>query len=552
MKRVIALELNHLNLARLYRASQFHDVIGQDLAVKMLQNSLYMKRIFPVYLLSGKHGCGKTSLARIFAAAVNCDQLDSFCVTPKMVVVPCRNCDSCRAMNEGSHVDYIEIDAASHTGVEMVRSIIDSASFMPVLGKKKVYLIDEAHMLSKAAFNALLKLLEEPPKTVFFMLATTDVYKIPDTIRSRSFQLLLKPIASEVLRNYLEKICTDASISFVNDGLQAIVDYAGGSVRDALNVLERVRCAAELVDAQHVREVVGFVDDSLLCELLVALCNQDIVYFENRFNEVFTNDIAVGLVWNRLVAVIHAIITIKVTKTNNRSNGALYDESAGQLSLSFLYELLNQLFIHEPLLLKTASPYVLFRWLMYTYVGRFQGSNTSKPNSDSASAVLLPQEGQHQEVVTQPNRGPVFSHSNSSDLLSVVVAQLFQSGNELVASLLQKASVEIKSHVITISFAKDEEFVRDLCESHRPIWMPIYKEFFGDQVSVIVECSKTLSVKSSEIILPTAQQSGNLTEKKNNITSNKKEQVSTSATSAAMSDEVKAVLAQFPGKLISE
>src|SRR5579863_10403001 len=151
------MEAVSLNLSRKWRSQNFDQIIGQDLSVRILKNSLYLGHYFPVYLFAGQRGCGKTSTARVFAAAVNCAALSDFQKDPKKAVIPCLECPSCCAMRDGNHPDFIEIDAASHTGVDNIRSIIESSSLLPLMGRKRVYLIDEAHMLSKAAFNAALK-----------------------------------------------------------------------------------------------------------------------------------------------------------------------------------------------------------------------------------------------------------------------------------------------------------------------------------------------------------------------------------------------------------
>jgi DNA polymerase-3 subunit gamma/tau len=196
-----------LNLSRKWRSQDFGQIVGQDLAVRILKNSLYLGHYFPVYLFAGQRGCGKTSTARIFAAAVNCHALPLFQKDPKKSSTPCLVCDSCVAMRDGNHPDFIEIDAASHTGVDNIRAVIESSSLLPSMGRKRVYLIDEAHMLSKAAFNAALKILEEPPATALFILATTNPHKIIDTVRSRCFQLFITPIPHDSLKNHLIFIC---------------------------------------------------------------------------------------------------------------------------------------------------------------------------------------------------------------------------------------------------------------------------------------------------------------------------------------------------------
>ena len=241
-----------LNLSRKWRSQDFDHIVGQELAVRILKNSLYLGHYFPVYLFAGQRGCGKTSTARIFAAAVNCHALTSFQKDPKNSPVPCLVCDSCVAMRDGNHPDFIEIDAASHTGVDNIRSIIESSSLLPIMGRKRVYLIDEAHMLSKAAFNAALKILEEPPATALFILATTNPHKIIDTVKSRCFQLFFTAIAHAPLKNHLQVICKNEKIAYTDDALDLIVRHTEGSARDALNLLEQVRFSSAIVSKEAV------------------------------------------------------------------------------------------------------------------------------------------------------------------------------------------------------------------------------------------------------------------------------------------------------------
>ena len=231
------MEMIKLNRARKWRSQNFDQIIGQDLSVRILKNSLYLGHYFPVYLFAGQRGCGKTTTARVFAAALNCEQLSTFQQNPKKASVPCLQCSSCVAMQAGKHPDFIEIDAASHTGVDNIRQIIESSSLLPLMGHKKVYLIDEAHMLSKAAFNALLKILEEPPASALFILATTNPLKIIDTVRSRCFQLFFSPVASTPLLQHLKHICSNERIEYQDAALEQIIKHTQGSVRDALNLL---------------------------------------------------------------------------------------------------------------------------------------------------------------------------------------------------------------------------------------------------------------------------------------------------------------------------
>lgn len=264
-----------INLARKWRSRRFEELIGQPLVVRMLKNSLYRDIFFPVYLLTGTRGCGKTTIARIFASAVNCYAYDQFKSDPQKVILPCLECSSCKAMLSLNHPDFIEIDAASHTGVDNIRQISESASFVPAMSRKKIYLIDEAHMLSKAAFNAFLKLLEEPPATACFILATTEINKIPETVKSRCLQLFFYPVNQLELSDYLSKICKEEKIGFERSALLSISAESGGSVRDAINLIERVKLVSSKLTSQAVADVLGSISSQDIITLIKLLLSSN-------------------------------------------------------------------------------------------------------------------------------------------------------------------------------------------------------------------------------------------------------------------------------------
>jgi len=297
-----------LNLTRTWRPSTFEELIGQDLTVRLLKNTLYRKIFFPVYLLAGQRGCGKTSTARIFAAAINCDKLNDFSIHPQSVILPCKECPSCCAMRAGTHPDFIEIDAASHTGVDNVRSIIEATSFLPQLGRKKIYLIDEAHMLSKAAFNAFLKILEEPPLTVLFMLATTDHHKIIETVRSRCFQLFFEPLATQTLITHLTTVCDREEIPYDAKGLHIIAQQAEGSARDALNLIERVRLAHAQVTELSVTQTLGYISDALILPLIeqIAYAHAHNIMRYLQENALYTSSST--LIWEKIIQCLQALV----------------------------------------------------------------------------------------------------------------------------------------------------------------------------------------------------------------------------------------------------
>lgn len=257
--------------ARTWRPRQFEDVVGQELVVSLLRNTLYRDSLFPVYLFAGQRGCGKTTLARIFATAINCERRVEFAQSPHAIAIPCRTCYSCQAMHDGSHTDFHEIDAASHTGVDHVRALLEATVLAPQMGSKKIYLIDEVHMLSRAACNALLKTLEEPLESVIFLLATTDPHKIIDTVRSRCFQLFLKPLAPESIIGQLVRVCEKENVVYDRAALSLITGTAEGSLRDAINSLERVIMAYGRVSEAEVTTVIGMVTTAEVLDLFEAL-----------------------------------------------------------------------------------------------------------------------------------------------------------------------------------------------------------------------------------------------------------------------------------------
>jgi len=248
-------------LARKWRPKQFAQVVGQDHVVKALSHALEAQRLHHAYLLTGTRGTGKTTLARIIAKALNCDQGIS--------ASPCGVCSSCAQIDTGRFVDYIEIDAASNRGVGEIQQLLEQAQFAPTAGRFKVYVIDEVHMLSNHAFNAMLKTLEEPPPDVKFLLATTDPQKIPVTVLSRCLQFNLKNVAPDVLHSHLVWVLGQEGIEAESDALHWISSAAQGSVRDSLSLTDQaIAYGSGRVTNSAVQSMLGLVQRELLATLL--------------------------------------------------------------------------------------------------------------------------------------------------------------------------------------------------------------------------------------------------------------------------------------------
>jgi len=260
--------MSYLVLARRWRPQCFADLVGQDVVVRTLKNALSSNSLAHAYLLTGIRGVGKTTIARLMAMSVNCaNQVDG---------EPCGKCDACTAIAQGSHLDVLEMDAASHTGVDDIREILDGVRYPPVSLSYKVYIIDEAHMLSKSAFNALLKTLEEPPVQVLFILATTESEKLPVTVRSRCQRFDLRRLAVQEIANYLTHVLNTEKVSVEAEALLTIARAADGSVRDALSLTERVLAYAnENIKAADVRQALGMIGPEIVQSLADAIAAGD-------------------------------------------------------------------------------------------------------------------------------------------------------------------------------------------------------------------------------------------------------------------------------------
>lgn len=255
-------------LARKYRPRSFDTLVGQAHVVQVLKNALDQNRLHHAYLFTGTRGVGKTTLARILAKSLNCKKGISSS--------PCGSCLACTEIDQGRYVDLIEVDAASNTQVDNMRDLLDNAQYAPTQGSFKIYIIDEVHMLSKNAFNAMLKTLEEPPIHVKFILATTDPQKVPVTILSRCLQFNLKQMPLLTISEYLEKILKEESINYEINAIYHIAKAANGSMRDALSILDQgISYSSGTIEEASIKSMLGTIDQSYLFTLMHAVLAQD-------------------------------------------------------------------------------------------------------------------------------------------------------------------------------------------------------------------------------------------------------------------------------------
>ncbi|WP_034210516.1 DNA polymerase III subunit gamma/tau, partial [Arenimonas metalli] len=292
--------MSYLVLARKWRPRRFSELVGQEHVVRALSNALETGKVHHAFLFTGTRGVGKTTIARIFAKSLNCERGTS--------AEPCGECAACRDIDAGRYVDLLEIDAASNTGVDDVRELIDNAQYMPSRGKTKVYLIDEVHMLSKSAFNALLKTLEEPPEHVKFLLATTDPQKLPVTVLSRCLQFNLRRLDEAQIGGQITRILAAEGIPAEAGAIALLARAADGSLRDGLSLLDQaIAYTGGQLGEEAVNAMLGTVDRAQVGALLEALAGADGAALMARIEELAAYSPDFGHVLEDLATALHQI-----------------------------------------------------------------------------------------------------------------------------------------------------------------------------------------------------------------------------------------------------
>ncbi|MFH2123453.1 MAG: DNA polymerase III subunit gamma/tau [Pseudomonadota bacterium] len=327
--------MSYLVLARKARPQTFDEVVGQRPVVKTLQNSLLRDRVAHAILFSGVRGVGKTTLARIMAKAVNCEQGPA--------ENPCNACESCRTITAGSSIDLYEIDGASNRGIQEIRELKEKIRFLPTSSRYKIIIIDEVHMLTTEAFNALLKTLEEPPAHVYFMFATTELHKIPITILSRCQRYELKRVAPIEMGKHLQKLAEAEGVQIEQGALDLIVREADGSVRDGLSLLDQVFSFGEKnISTDDVIQVLGLVSREVVLKLTTALLEQDPVAAFQALEEIFAFGMDLKRFTTDLLGCFRALILCKIKGCDelldlSPQELALFQELAGKHSTQTLH-----------------------------------------------------------------------------------------------------------------------------------------------------------------------------------------------------------------------
>lgn len=382
--------MSYLALARKLRPQTFHELIGQEHLTKALENSLNNNRLHHAYLFTGTRGVGKTSVARLLAKALNCEQGVS--------ATPCLKCSACVAFAEGRFIDLIEIDGASKTKVEDTRELLENIQYAPTIGRFKIYLIDEVHMLSQHSCNALLKTLEEPPSHVKFFLATTDPEKLPITILSRCLQFTLRNIPEEIIFEQLKNILINENIQFEENALQILANAANGSMRDSLSLLDQaiVGCKS-LINSADVKKLLGYTQQNYAIQIIQSLISRN----PQAFFEISKNINSDGGVFIYVVdQILHILHSMAIhLATNNevatKDNDIL--RLCNQISAEDI-QLLYQIALKgRDDMLIAPTPLIGFEMLllrMYTF--------TPLSKQQTYPEVILPEDGSAQISEIEP------------------------------------------------------------------------------------------------------------------------------------------------------
>ncbi len=327
-------------LARKWRPKSFDTLVGQKSAVQALSNALDQNRLHHAYIFNGTRGIGKTTIARILAKSLNCDAG----ITSK----PCLKCPACTEIDVGRYIDLIELDAASNTGVDNMIELLENAQYKPSSGRFKIYIIDEVHMLSKSAFNAMLKTLEEPPEHVKFILATTEIQKVPVTVLSRCLQFNLRQMTVEDIMNHLKHILSEEKIEAQDEALHIIAKASNGSMRDSLSILDQAIAFSQgKISTEKVIQMLGTIDDEILFKIIEYLISQNGVGLNKLAREMDAKNVSFEGALNDLAKLFHEITVCKIVPDHLKSHSKkdLYQKFTDEMTAESL-QLFYQICIH--------------------------------------------------------------------------------------------------------------------------------------------------------------------------------------------------------------
>ena len=533
-------------LARKYRPSTFSEVVGQEHILKALENSIQHNKLHQAYMFSGTRGVGKTTIARVFAKCLNCQTGDM--PQPE----PCNECSACMEIKAGRHIEFLEVDAASRTGVDDMRELLESVQYKPANARYKIYLIDEVHMLSKSSFNALLKTLEEPPPHVMFLMATTEVEKVPKTVLSRCLQLNLKIIPENQIREHIQSLLDLESITYDEESLGLIANSAQGSIRDGLTLLDQAIAHGNgALESDQVKALLGTIDQSYIIELVnhVALSDGDGAYL--ALNKITELNVEYEQVLKIIISVFHQISLHQQLQNSEDASIQQLAENLDPQIIQLHYEIalnaLSKFHVHpHP---KQALELCILRMLAFQPLSEGAAPKIEKKNSKLAakSVALSPRQVKAKEPAREEPK-PVAA-SKGEDIIEESIEESsnmpseldMQSWNSIFNSLnLSMFVSQVFSEFEFVSFTdstltlkKSDELINPT-EGLKTEFLEAISSELGQKISLVIESGEVIASPAA-IEVETAQKQ--LNDDKDALLEN-----------AAVKD----ILDSFGGKIIDE
>ena len=533
-------------LARKYRPSTFSEVVGQEHILKALENSIQHNKLHQAYMFSGTRGVGKTTIARVFAKCLNCQTGDM--PQPE----PCNECSACMEIKAGRHIEFLEVDAASRTGVDDMRELLESVQYKPANARYKIYLIDEVHMLSKSSFNALLKTLEEPPPHVMFLMATTEVEKVPKTVLSRCLQLNLKIIPEKQIREHIQSLLDLESIKYDEESLSLIANSAQGSIRDGLTLLDQAIAHGNgALESDQVKALLGTIDQSYIIALVnhVALSDGDGAYL--ALNKITELNVEYEQVLKIIISVFHQISLHQQLQNSEDASIQQLAENLDPQIIQLHYEIalnaLSKFNVHpHP---KQALELCILRMLAFQPLSEGAAPKIEKKNPKLAAKPIAP--SPHQIKVEEPLREELkpVATSKEADIIEESIAESsnipseldMQSWNSIFNSLnLSMFVSQVFSEFEFVSFTdstltlkKSDELINPT-EGLKTEFLEAISSQLGQKISLVIESGEVIASPAA-IEVETAQKQ--LTDDKDALLEN-----------AAVRD----ILDSFGGKIIDE
>ncbi|GEM_PF-2169445 len=456
--------MRYIPIARRYRPRRFSEIVGQESIVKTIQNQLKTGRVPHAFLFSGTRGVGKTTTARILAKALNCEKG----ITPE----PCNECSSCRAIDEGNFLALMEIDGASNRGIDEVRSLQEAITQKPLEGRMKVVIIDEVHMLTQEAFNALLKTIEEPPEHVVFVLATTDYQRIPATILSRTVHFHFREIPEEIIREQIVKITENEGLEIEPEAARLIAEAAEGSMRDAETALEKVIAySEEKIRREDVEQALGLVPRALMEQLTAALESKNRKKIFEIVEEIFLQGYNVRRFLKDYLSFLRSILYEKTRGRKDRFPG---------LSREDIIRFSNMLLEGEYRVKNATNPRVYLELLLIkmsflTNVvdlenlidGLLKGSELPVVSPPAPSSVSPEKEENFEKDMPEAEVEPAKPVENHSSEVTELIKELDRKSSVLSTAVEEASSIKVEDKKLILIYQGDEgEYFKEVVEKN--------------------------------------------------------------------------------------